>query len=195
MLIGFNSTKPLYILGDGPVAKELHWWISNEGYTDINIVEPAQFFDIPTDSQCILGFLNQEYRQKWIAELGNSHQWITYIHPFAYVPNFSLIGSGSCIGPNVTLGVGVTLGKFCYVGDLVHIGHSTTLGDNVFVAPCSLIAGASMIGNNVNIGLRCTIKDQVAIVANVQLAMNTNIRKNITRPGRYFSNGLKLRSY
>ena len=148
LLIGYNSIQPLYILGNGPVAKELQWWIHDEGYINVFIVEPDQFSNVPVNSQCMFGFLNQEYRQKWIHELGNAHQWVTYVHPRAYIPDFNLVGAGSCIGPNAILGVGTTIGKFCYLGDLVHIGHSTQLGTNVFVAPCSLIAGATVIGDN-----------------------------------------------
>lgn len=134
MLLNYDPSSVLYIIGTGPTANELSTWISTEA--NVTTITKEDFMNLPINSQCLLGFQTIDYRINFLQNsIVNQHKWPTYIHPSAVVTSIDQIGIGTTIGPTTSIGDKVFLGNFCSIGPLVSIGHGGQIGNNCVVSP------------------------------------------------------------
>lgn len=190
MLIGYNPTDPLYVIGTGIPAQEIVLWIKQE-YPAANIeaVSREQYDQLPSQSQCVIGFANTEYRKNLINHhLCKKQRWLTFVHPTSTVENIDAIGKGSMIEPNSTVMDAVCAGEFLWVTPHCMIGHGSKLGINVVINPGTIIGGSVNIGNNVSIGQSSSICDRLTIVNDVEICMGSVVTKNIVESGKYYGN-------
>lgn len=189
MLINFNSSKPLYIVGTGIPAVELKNWILEEYNCDIFLVTRQQLHDLDDNSQCIPGFANREYRLALVNDLiCKNYTWVSYIHPSSILNSTAKIGPGTVIQPMVTIGHEVVIGNFGWIAAYCFVSHGDILGNNVVLSPNVIVAGSTRIGDNVTIGLSSTICDKISICSDCNFLMTSVITKNIDTPGVYLGN-------
>jgi UDP-3-O-[3-hydroxymyristoyl] glucosamine N-acyltransferase len=189
MLIDFDSTKLLYVFGKGVPALELSDWISNELPVEIKHVDQNELNNLPANSQCIMGFSNREFRFKLFMDSAyKAHNWVSYIHPSSIVSATARIGKGVVIQPMADIGYNVVIGDFSWVTPYCLVSHGATLGNNVVLSPRTIIGGSTSIGNDVTIGMGSTICDKILIGNNIEFVMSSVVTKDITEPGRYYSN-------
>jgi UDP-3-O-[3-hydroxymyristoyl] glucosamine N-acyltransferase len=189
MLINYNSTNTLFIIGSGPYAHELKFWIANKINTSIELIHHNDFNSVPCGSQIMLGFQNLEYRKNLLSKHRlTDYVWPTFIHPSAIISNTQSMPIGVVINPQAVVGYGVILENFCNIGILSKIGHNCILGENNIVGPGTIIGGSTTVGDNVFFGQSCSIKDQINICNDVFFTMNSVVSKNINTPGKYVGN-------
>jgi hypothetical protein len=189
MLINYDPTVPLYIIGQSAVAVEIYEWVSEETAGEVKIIDPSRADDLPDHSQCMIGFMTVEYRVKFLlTALTRQWSWPTLIHPDSYFSKSSTVGNGSIISPKSTIGNNVVLGDFCLVGQQVNIGHGTKIGKNVVISPATIFGGSTTVGSNVTFGQMCSIKDKISIGSDVNFFMNSIVTKNIEQCGSYYGN-------
>lgn len=190
MLIGYNPNDSLYVIGAGIPSQEIVHWIKQEfDRAKVQYLSREQYNELPVNSQCVIGFVNAEYRKSLLDDVKcQQHRWLTYIHPTSTVENILAIGKGSIVEPNCTVMYEVVAGDFLWVAPHSMIGHATTLGNNVIVNPGTMIGGSAYIGNNVVIGQGSSIRDRLTIVDNVELCMGSVVTKDIVASGKYFGN-------
>lgn len=189
MLLNYDSHSPLYIIGTGPTADELTYWISTETENDVCVISQEEFLKLSDNAQCMIGFQTIDYRINFLSNsLINFRRWPTYIHPTAAVTCSNLIGIGSVIGPNATVCHNAKLGKFCSIAPHTNIGHNAQLGDNCIVSPGVVIGGSTILGNNIYIGQSSSIKDKITICNDSRFHMTSTVTKSINYPGTYFGN-------
>lgn len=196
MLMHYDSSQPLYILGTGVPAQRLLYNIQKEYQNQVYLVPDSDFTTIPKNSYCFFGFSNPEFRKHWINTLKlDDYQWVTYLHPTASVDDLSSIGKGCHIDAFSYLMWGTQCGEFTKICESVTVGHGTVLGSNVFIGPASTLGGSSKIGNHVYLGMRSVVKDKISIVDDCFFAMNTVIRKSVNKSGRYYNVNYTLKEY
>lgn len=196
MLTHYDSTSPVYILGDGLTADHTHMLMTNAGCTNLKLVSPDDFSSVPRGSQCMIGFESYRYRRELGDRINLSHyRWPTYIHPTATVEPEAVVGKGCYIGPQCYVSFRSTVGDFCRLTVQNLLGHGCHLGANVVLLPGTTIAGATTVGDHVWFGMRCVVRDKITIVSDCEFAMNTVIRKSVTETGRYYTRDHALVRY
>ena len=187
MLLHCKSTQPIYILGIGPYARELHSWMTRDGHTDIRSISHDAVDTVPINSQLMLAFSSMQYRKNFLSETKiQNYVWPAFIHSSALVTDLASISPGVIVNPMSVIGHGVVLEDFCQVGALSKVGHGTQVGWNTVITPGTIIGGSTRIGHNVFFAQSCSICDKITICDDAYFAMNSVVKKNINKPGRYY---------
>jgi acyl-[acyl carrier protein]--UDP-N-acetylglucosamine O-acyltransferase len=188
MLLHYDYNKPIYVVGDGLYTQELVEYLLLDTM-NVRPVSTEEYFVLPDNSQCLIGFHNMEYRIRFLNDSSHLKRcWPSFIHPNGTISKSATFGKGVTIGPMNYVGYGAVVADFCSTGPFVHIGHGANLGNNCIVNQFSAIGGSTVVGNNVEIGQSSTIKDKIKICSDVQICMTSAVTKTIGESGKYFGN-------
>lgn len=189
MLLNCDPTKDFYVIGSTAVAYELAHHISHEVTGNIQLIDVDAAVSLPANSQCIIGFLNIEYRRNLLNKVNNLPLiWPTFVHSKAHVTSPEFLTPGTVVLPLAFLGHKVKLGNFAFVSQTTSIGHACEFGTNTVISPGTTMGGSTVVGNNVAFGQACSIKDKLIIGSDINFFMNSVVTKNITDPGSYYCN-------
>jgi UDP-3-O-[3-hydroxymyristoyl] glucosamine N-acyltransferase len=188
MLLHFDYNHPIYVVGDGLYTHELAEYLLQDTI-HVKVVSKEEYFALPDDSQCVIGFHNMEYRINFLSESRYlKRRWPSFIHPNGTISKSVAFGNGVTIGPMNYVGYGAVIGDFCSTGPFVHIGHGAQLGNNCIVNQFSAVGGSTVVGDNVEIGQSSSIRDRISICGNVKVCMTSAVTKPIAESGTYFGN-------
>jgi acyl-[acyl carrier protein]--UDP-N-acetylglucosamine O-acyltransferase len=190
MLLHYNPSEPLYIVGTGVYTYELIEFISQE-YESIVLtpVTKEEYFNLPNHAQCMIGFQNMDFRINFLNESrGLKRLWPTYIHSSAVIFKNNQYGQGTVIGPQTFIGHAVVLGDFCSISQMVSVGHGSSLGVNCVATPGTTIGGSTHAGDNVFFGQSSSVRDKITICNDVRFHMTSVVTKSVEAPGSYFGN-------
>ena len=189
MLLNYNPTDPLYVIGKGVTAREIACYISKETGSTIPTVTIEEFQTLPDNSQCVMGFFDVELRAEFLKNIDRfQRRWPSWIHPTSSVVNVESIGQGIVIYSLSHIGYESKIGDFSILAVQTNIAHGVQLGRNAIVCPDTLIGGSTIVGDNVFFGQKCSIRDRIQIASNVTLYMNSVVTRSITEPGTYYGN-------
>jgi len=188
MLHYYNPQKPLYVIGNTVMAREIADMVKKQSTPSPEIIEVnhESAAELPEGSQCMLAFADIKYRQHWI-QYGKNLQWEwpSFIDNRAIIDDTAVIGPGCVIYANAMIGYEVRLDGFAFIGPFCYLSHGCTFGENV-VAPMNVfLGGSSKIGNNIWFGQSSSVRDKIEIVDNAWFIMNSIVTKDITKPGKY----------
>ena len=180
IIVGFKAAT---------ISKEIENCIKSQGYVDVAIVEPDDFFKMPYSSRYsfIVGVtLDQALRQQIIDRLDQDDlPRFTAVHPKCEIDPTSVIKPGSYIGPFSMIAYQSIVGRDCLVGPYTLVGHRSTINDNCFIGPMAMIAGSVNMGSRCYTGIKTTIIDKITICNDVNFGAGSLVTKNITEPGKY----------
>lgn len=189
MLLNFDHTQPIYLIGGGVVAREFRQNLNKEGIDNIIVKDFDQWHEIPSGSQCILGFLDLKNRIKCLTpERIERYRWPSYVHPSSVLENPNDIGKGVWIYSLCNICFETYVGDFTVMASLSSIGHGTRIGKHNFLGAGTQICGSVTTGDNVFFGVRSTIKDRISICSNTSFYMTSTITRDITESGEYYGN-------
>ena len=101
------------------------------------------------DVHYLVGIANLKYRQPITQRfIDAGANFLTYIHPSAYVSESASVGRGTVIAPNVNLGPMTKIGEFNMINARCSIGHDTNIGKFNFLSPNVCFSGGTQIGNS-----------------------------------------------
>lgn len=115
----------------------------------------------------------------------------TLIAPTAIITPNSAIGEG-CAILNGAIINRANLGSHVIVNSGAIVEHDCNVGDNSFIGPGAVVGGFTSIGRNCFIGLGARIGNGLVIADNISIAMGAVVNKNLTEPGIYHGNPLRL---
>jgi sugar O-acyltransferase (sialic acid O-acetyltransferase NeuD family) len=170
----------IVIVGAGGFGREVLQYVSDafdlgvthrvRGFLDdsATTVEPASL------NQCILGTtrsyvpagndrfiiavgqpaLRLEIAQR-LAERGA--QFLSVIHPLAYVAATASLGTGCVLSPFATVGANAVLGDHVVLTYYSSVGHDAVVGDCTALSPYSVTNGGSRLGTAVFLGSHATV--------------------------------------
>lgn len=118
-------------------------------------------------------------------------QFATLIAPSAIVTPGSTVGDGCAVMAGAIINR-AQLGENCVINSGAIVEHDCKVGDNTFVGPGAVIGGFTQIGENCFIGLGAKIANGLTIGNNVTVAMGAVVNRNLTEPGIYHGNPLRL---
>lgn len=187
MLLHYKQNQPIYLVGTGPYAKDLHAWMTKDGHSQVVSVAHDSADTLPAGSQLMLAFYGMRYRKKFLsADRLEKYVWPAFVHSSALVTDQDSIRPGVIVNPMCVIGHGAVLGDFCQVGTLSKVGHDTHIGSNTVITPGTIIGGSTRIGNHVFFAQSCSVKDKITICDDTTFVMNSVVKKDITQSGRYY---------
>ncbi len=167
-----------------------------EGIRYLYLVPHDEFRYVAPGSQCILGFLNCQYRKKFLQNFDvKQYRWPSYIHASSVVSPDVVIEPGVFIGPQCHISYMSKVGAFGHVAAQNLVGHDSWIGENTVLTPGVTVTGGNRIGNNVWFGARCIVRDQITIADDCEFAIGTVIRKSVTQSGKYYNRNNALGQY
>lgn len=135
--------------------------------------------EIRSDVQYLAGIANLKYRAPIVQQfLDKGANFLTFVHPSAYVSESAEIGRGCVIAPNVNLGPMTKIGTFNMINARCSIGHDTVMGDFNFLSPNVCFSGGTKIGNHNLFGINSAtipgieVGDRNKIMAGMVLEKN-----------------------
>ncbi len=128
------------------------WHTSINGY---NILGGIDWLSCNPDIYVTLGFSKPKQKKALISKLTaiGHKNFVTLIHPLAWISSRVQIGKGSIIYPGVHIDVDVSIGDFCLFNKLATIGHDTEIMDFVTLSPSVNIGGFNNINSGVEFGI------------------------------------------
>ncbi len=109
--------------------------------------------------------IDQSIRQKAVIAIGdnrtrsamdkriNSCNWVTAIHPRAYVHPSVIIGEGTVIFAGAVIQSGTVIGKHCIINTSAAIDHDCVIGDYSHIGPGVCLAGNVNVGEGAFLGI------------------------------------------
>jgi UDP-3-O-[3-hydroxymyristoyl] glucosamine N-acyltransferase len=189
MLVNYTINDTLYIVGRGINSTELHDRLQQEQTGKVELILAEQFFNLPDNSQCIIGIWDVDYRKTFIKDAKHKPtRWVSYIHDKSFVSDITGIGKGVVVYPFAYIGYGVKIDDFSMIGQHTNIGHGSQVGKNNVICPGVVFGGTVTSGNNVLFGINCAVRDNLSITDDVTFFMGSLVSKHIELPGIYYGN-------
>lgn len=143
----------------------------------IPVLGPIRELSAATCSHALIGIGGNEARKQFAEQL--DIEWMTVIHPFAWVhPEVRLGGGtvicagavvqpGARIGSHVILNTKASVDHHCRVGDyahiaMAHLGGGASIGDGVFLGLGSCVLPAIHVGAWATVGAGAVVTKDVA---------------------------------
>jgi len=138
---GFEAYKVIGFLDDNP-----------DNYANYSLSAPllggVRDHKVRNDCAYLMGIANLKYRKLFVKQfIEEGAEFITLVHPTAYISPSASIGKGVVIGPMANIGPNVVLGDFTLINSRCSLGHDTHLGKFNFISPNVCFSGFTSIGD------------------------------------------------
>jgi UDP-sugar transporter A1/2/3 len=110
-------------------------------------------------------------------------QWITVVHPFAWVDPSVVLGDGTVVFAGAIIQPGTTIGKHTLVNTNCSIDNDCHVGDFVSVCSRAALCTGVRAGNSSFLGAGCTIRSHVSIAANCTVGIGAALLSSIETEG------------
>jgi len=138
---------------------------------------------LPAGSRAVIAIGSNSVRER-CHERFRELEWITVVHPFAWVDPSVVLGDGTVVLAGAIIQPGSTLGKHTIVSTNCSIDHDCHLGDFVSVCPRATLCGGVRAGNGSFFGAGCTIRNYVRIAAKCTVGMGAALVSSIEVEGQ-----------
>lgn len=194
--------KKIAVIGNSGFAKEVSYsfpknnldFFVNREFINKNDFKTKAIEDLDFDKyKILLSIGDPNIRKKIINSFPKEAEYITYIDKYARILDKDTvkIGKGSVICAGAILTNDIKIGKFSQINLNSTIGHDCNIGDFFTCAPGVHVSGNSNIGKLNYYGTNTALINNINIVDNVIVGMNSNVIKSITESGVYVGNPLK----
>jgi len=197
------NKKHLLIIGAGGLGREIESFLEEDSrerdWTILGFLDddPDALRDVPSDYRVIekidnyqftdsdvvvMAIMNRRRKENVFANLKDKVQFLTYIHPSAFMGKFVEIGEGAVILANCAISTNVKIGTCVIVNSGTNVGHDSRIG------PFSSIMSNVNIGGNCHLGERTFIGSGATLVPGLDISENTRIGagsiviKNVKKP-------------
>lgn len=181
-------SAPLYILGSGGYARELHayarlldparpiFYVDDFDRTGKSLTIAAYHAQVERDGgESIMGAGRCEIRRKQAAEI--RPPFATLIHPAAVV--MGEVGAGCVIAPGAVIAPNAVVHPHVLVNYNATVGHDTIIEQYSAIGPTAAISGFCHLGEAVYIGAGAIIREQLHIGHDAVIGMGAVVTKDI----------------
>lgn len=117
----------------------------------VKILGPISDLQQKIGADAVIAIGHNRTRQKIAATL--SLNWISVIHPRAYVHHSVALGPGSVVCAGAIIQPRAVVGEHVIVNTSATVDHDCALGDYVHIAPGAHLAGAVQVGEGTMLGI------------------------------------------
>ncbi len=115
--------------------------------------------------RAVLAVGDNRARRRLAEALGAGHEWVTAVHPAAWVDPDARLGAGTVVFAGAVVQPGAEVGAHAIVNTAASIDHDCRVGDFVHLGPGSRLCGGVSVGEGVLAGVGCSVAPGIAIGA------------------------------
>lgn len=119
-------------------------------------------------------------------------QYISLIHPKAYVSRSALVDKSVIIEPKAIISSQTTIGFGVTVKRGANIGHHNTIGNFTSINPGCILSGNVTIGEKCTLGTGSVFRDSITVGENTVIGMGSVVTKNIPANSIAYGNPCKV---
>ena len=133
--------------------------------------DDEEYFVVPTTPQksALIEFLKTTYQL----------EFVSLIHPTAYVSPYARIGQGVYVGANSVIGPGTVLKDHVFLNRGVTVGHDTVVHEYVRLQPGCNIGGHVEILTGAMIGMGANVIEELVIGREAIVAAGSTVIKDV----------------
>lgn len=106
-----------------------------------------------TETTAAIVAIGDNTARQQVVALYKHVNWVTAVHPQAYVHPSVGLGPGTVVMAGAVVQVGVAVGRHCIVNTGATVDHDCTLGDFAHIAPGVHLAGRVHVGTGAMLGI------------------------------------------
>lgn len=111
----------------------------------------------------LVGIGDNRTRRQVMSRVGTACEWLTVIHPKAYVHSSVHLGSGTVVFAGAVIQADVVVGEHCIINTGATIDHDSKIGSFTHIAPGARLAGSVRVGEGALIGIGSVILPGVSV--------------------------------
>lgn len=174
-----NSNEEVHVIGAGGHAKVVISTLQAVGYNpqaifdddpkkwgmrllEIPVVGPLSEFERSTSVRAVIA-IGDNARRRFFAERLQKTDWVTVVHPHAYVHTSVQLGPGTVVFAGAVIQPDTIVGAHCIINTGATVDHDCVIGDYVHLAPGTHLAGEVQLGEGVFGGIGSVITPRVKI--------------------------------
>jgi sugar O-acyltransferase (sialic acid O-acetyltransferase NeuD family) len=152
-----------------------------KGYPEV--IDGVAAYKLCQDDVFALAIGENNSRKKCISIIKEKGgEFLTLVHPAAYVYCKENLGEGCVVTPLASIGVDVKVGDFCIIQGGAMIGHDAVIGNNVRIDCNVVCVGGIHIGNDVCIHTSAIINHGVTVGDESTVGAMSFVIRNV-KPG------------
>lgn len=156
----------------------------------INDYQPAE-----TD-RFVIAVGKPELRLQLAARLAaRGAQFLSVIHPLAYVAGSASLGTGCVVSPFATVGANATLGDHVVLTYYSSVGHDATVGACSALSPYSVANGGSYLGEAAFLGTHATVNPLKRVGDSARVAAGSIVYRDVPPHMLALGNPAKARPF
>lgn len=205
--------KPLILVGGGGHCKSVIDVAESAGYTILGILDKPEEVgkqvldykvigtddDIPqyvdkAEFVITVGQIKSSAIRHKIAERIEKAggKLATIVASDATVSQYATIGEGTVILHKCVVNADAKIGKHCIINTMANIEHEVEVGDFCHISTGVVVNGMTKIGGDTFVGSGCVLHNCVNVASEVIIAAGSVVPRNISNPGLYVGNPVKL---
>lgn len=145
----------------------------------------------PALYQVLVAIADPSVRKRVVAQLPETTQYASIVHPSAVLSDHITLGEGSIVCAGTILTCNISIGKHAQLNLHTSIGHDCRIGDFFTTAPGARISGNCAVGDCVYFGTNAAARQGLRICDDVTVGMGTMVLNDISRQGVYVGNPLR----
>lgn len=111
----------------------------------------------------VLGIGDNRTRKQVINRVGDACEWVTVIHPHAYVHPSVRLGAGTVVFAGAVLQPDVVVGEHSIINTGAPVDHDARIGSFTHIAPGAHLPGGVRVGEGALVGLGSAVLPGVSV--------------------------------
>lgn len=148
--------------------------------TGTKILGDERSWNIEPQDRFVIATGDPELRARLHTDLvRRSAQFMTIIHPLAWIAPSAKIGLGTIVGAFATVNADATVGENVVIQGYAGIGHDAQVGAHSAICSFTLIAGAAEIGERAFIAPSCVVTPKKVVGRQATVSAGSVIHKSV----------------
>lgn len=197
-----DGTKGVVIVGAGGFGREVLQYAHDifadasdyrvKGFVDDRHVDLASFgLDAPllgdtvtyvpdVDDRFVIAVGEPQVRARLAAHFAElDAEFLTLVHPAAYVSGTARLGRGCIVAPFATVGAHATVGDHTVLTFYASVGHDAVVGSYCAFSPHSVTNGGSQVGDRVFLGAHAVVNPLLTVGHDAKIAASSVVYRPV----------------
>lgn len=128
----------------------------------------------------VLGFGDTACRESVYRDLSTAVDFVTLVHPTAYVSSSAELGRGALLLQNVVVNANAQIGVNVILNVGCCVAHDADVGDHSHLAPGVQLSGAASVGIGCFCGTSSVVLPQIRVGASCTLGAGAVVTRDVT---------------
>ncbi len=118
-------------------------------------------------------------RRRAVVEKYPDRQWVSVLHPHAYVSRSAVIGDGVVVLPGAVVHARANIGAWAIVNSGAVVEHDCDVGLHAVLSPGVVLGGGVRVGTDCFLGLGAVVRDHVSIGHHAIIGMGSVVLREV----------------